>query len=75
MGKTDEERTYRLLGDNHVVVQPGFFFDFLQGERLVASLFPLADEFAEGVCRVARRIAGRAWPRLVMDRRWFLRGY
>jgi hypothetical protein len=59
-GEDDEELAYQLLVDDHVVVQPGFFFDFPDGEHLVISLLPPADEFAEGVKRVARRIAGRA---------------
>jgi len=56
----DEELAYQLLVEDHVVVQPGFFFDFLEGEHLVLSLLPPADDFAEGVSRVARRIARRA---------------
>ena len=59
-GEDDEELAYQLLVEDHVVVQPGFFFDFLDGEHLVLSLLPPADDFAEGVSRVARRIARRA---------------
>jgi len=59
-GEDDEELAYQLLVEDHVVVQPGFFFDFPDGEHLVISLLPPAGEFAEGVKRVARRIAGRA---------------
>jgi alanine-synthesizing transaminase len=58
-GEDDEELAYQLLVSDHVVVQPGFFFDFPQGEHLVVSLIPPADEFAEGMRRVARRIAAR----------------
>jgi hypothetical protein len=56
----DEELAYQILVDDHVVVQPAFFFDFPEGEHVVISLLPPADEFAEGVQRVARRIAARA---------------
>jgi len=59
-GEDDEELAYRLLVDDHVVVQPGFFYDFPEGEHLVLSLITPADDFAEGVRRVARRIAARA---------------
>ncbi|MFA5810570.1 MAG: hypothetical protein WC935_09620 [Thermoleophilia bacterium] len=59
-GEDDEELAYQLLVDDHLVVQPGFFFDFPEGEYLVISLITPADEFAEGVRRVARRIAARA---------------
>jgi alanine-synthesizing transaminase len=59
-GEDDEELVLRLLVDDHVVVQPGFFYDFPESEYLVLSLIPLADEFAAGVRRVARRIEARA---------------
>ncbi len=59
-GEDDEELAYQLLVDDHVVVHPGFFFDFPQGEHLVISLLAPVDEFAEGVSRVARRIEARA---------------
>ena len=59
-GEDDEDLAYQLLVDDHIVVQPGFFFDFPEGEHLVLSLLPPANEFAEGVKRVARRIAARA---------------
>jgi hypothetical protein len=59
-GEVEEELAYQLLVDDHVVVQPGFFYDFPEGEHLVLSLLPPADEFGEGVRRVARRIAGRS---------------
>ncbi len=56
----DEDLACRLLIDDHVVVQPGFFFGFPEGELVVLSLITPADEFAEGVRRVARRITARA---------------
>jgi hypothetical protein len=58
-GEDEEGLAYRLLVDDHVVVQPGFFYDFPKGEHLVVSLITPSDEFAEGVRRVARRIAAR----------------
>lgn len=59
-GGDEEELAYRLLVDDHVVVQPGFFYDFPEGEFLVVSLILPTDEYAEGVRRVARRIEARA---------------
>ncbi len=59
-GEDDEELAYRLLVDDHVVVQPGFFYDFPEGEHLVVSLIPPADEFGEAVKRAGRRIEVRA---------------
>jgi hypothetical protein len=59
-GEDDEDLTYRLLVDDNVIVQPGFFFDFPQGEHIVLSLLTPVSEFAEGVNRVAARIEARA---------------
>jgi aspartate/methionine/tyrosine aminotransferase len=58
-GEDDEDLAYQLLVDDRVVVHPGFFYDFPEGEHLVVSLIPPVDEFTEGVRRVARRIAAR----------------
>ena len=49
--RTDEELAIALL-DAGVVVQPGYFFDFPEGD-LVVSLLPAEDVFAEGVTRIA----------------------
>ncbi len=59
-GEDDEDLVYQLLVDDHVIVQPGFFFDFPQGEHLVLSLLPPVAEFADGVQRIAHRIRARA---------------
>jgi len=59
-GEDDEDLAYRLLVDDHAIVQPGFFFDFPEGEHLVLSLLPPVEAFAEGVRRLAARIARRA---------------
>jgi hypothetical protein len=55
----DEDLAYRLLVDDHVVVQPGFFFDFPEGEHLLLSLLPPTDVFAEGVRRLGARLVAR----------------
>jgi alanine-synthesizing transaminase len=59
-GEDDEDLAYQLLVDDRVIVQPGFFFDFPQGEHLVLSLLSPVAEFSEGVQRLAARIAARA---------------
>jgi len=59
-GEDDEELAYQLLVDDHVIVQPGYFFDFLEGEHLVLSLLPPTDVFAEGLRRVAARLSARS---------------
>jgi aspartate/methionine/tyrosine aminotransferase len=58
-GEDDEELTHRLLVEDQVIVQPGFFFDFPQGEHLVLCLLAPNAEFSEGVQRIAARIAAR----------------
>jgi aspartate/methionine/tyrosine aminotransferase len=58
-GEDDEELACRLLIDDHVVVQPGFYFDFPEGDHVVLSLLTPADEFAEGVRLLAARLMTR----------------
>ncbi|MFI5177580.1 MAG: pyridoxal phosphate-dependent aminotransferase [Vicinamibacterales bacterium] len=55
---TDEALALTLLDTAHVVVHPGYFFDFTGGAFLVVSLLPRPDVFAEGVRRLLP-IAGR----------------
>jgi alanine-synthesizing transaminase len=55
-GEDEEKLTYRLLVDDHVVVHPGYFYDFPYREHLVLSLLPPAEEFTEGMRRLATRI-------------------
>jgi alanine-synthesizing transaminase len=62
-GEEEEELAHQLLVDDQVVVHPGFFYDFPEGEHLVVSLIPRSDEFAKGLSRVARRIAARMQAR------------
>jgi aspartate/methionine/tyrosine aminotransferase len=50
--QTEESLVLRLLNDAHVVVHPGFFFDFEHEAYLVISLLPRLGEFDEGVRRV-----------------------
>ncbi|MCX6071684.1 MAG: aminotransferase class I/II-fold pyridoxal phosphate-dependent enzyme, partial [Chloroflexi bacterium] len=59
-GEDEEELAHQLLVDDHVVVHPGYFYDFPEGEHLVLSLISPPEGFAEGVSRVARRIGTRA---------------
>lgn len=58
-GVDDEDLAYRLLVEDHVLVQPGFYFDFPEGEYLVLSLLPPADQFDPGLQRLAARLAAR----------------
>lgn len=52
--ESEEHLVLRLLEDHHVLVHPGYFFDFPTEAFLVLSLLPAADVFAEGVSRVIR---------------------
>jgi len=49
---SEEERVLRLLDQQDVLVQPGYFFDFPSEAYLVLSLLPPPAEFAEAVARV-----------------------
>ena len=52
LGDNDEELTLRLLREKHVLVQPGFFFDFEEDGWIVISLLQEPDIFAEGLRRI-----------------------
>ncbi|HET9315835.1 MAG TPA: pyridoxal phosphate-dependent aminotransferase, partial [Vicinamibacteria bacterium] len=53
---TEEEWCARLIEEDGVLVQPGYFFDFPGEAYLVASLLPSPDVFAEGITRVMARL-------------------
>ena len=52
LGTDDEELTLRLLREKHVLVQPGFFFDFEEDGWVVISLLQEPSVFAEGLRRI-----------------------
>ena len=52
LGEDDEELTLRLLKDKHVLVQPGFFFDFDEDGWVVISLLQEPATFKEAVQRM-----------------------
>ena len=54
---SEEDWCLRLLGDEGVLVQPGWFYDFESEAYLVVSLLTAEAEFREGVARI-RRCAG-----------------
>jgi alanine-synthesizing transaminase len=54
--KRDEEWALTLLERDGVLVQPGYFYDFSGEGRLVVSLLPEREAFAEGIGRLAARI-------------------
>lgn len=52
LGDDDEELTLRLLREKHLLVQPGFFFDFDEDGWIVVSLLQPPKIFTEGVRRL-----------------------
>jgi hypothetical protein len=52
LGADDEELTLRLLKEKHVLVQPGFFFDFDEDGWVVVSLLQEPALFKEAVERI-----------------------
>ena len=52
LGEDDEELTLRLLKEKHVLVQPGFFFDFDEDGWVVVSLLQEPALFKDAVARM-----------------------
>ena len=52
LGEDDEELALRLLREKHVLVQPGFFFDFDEDGWVVISLLQEPAQFKEAVQRM-----------------------
>jgi alanine-synthesizing transaminase len=53
---SEEDWVLTLLGEDDVLVQPGFFFDFESEAFLVASLLTPAAIFQEGIRRILARV-------------------
>jgi hypothetical protein len=53
----EEELVVRLIDEDGVVVQPGYFFDIVEPRTVVVSLLTDEASFAEGVRRFAERVA------------------
>jgi len=54
--RTEEQLALELLRRDHVIVHPGYFFDFAAAAFVVISLLPREDEFREGVRRLILRV-------------------
>ena len=54
LGEDDEELTLRLLREKHVLVQPGFFFDFNEDGWVVMSLLQDPAIFKEAIDRIIK---------------------
>lgn len=53
--RTEEEWVLDLLGEDGVLVQPGYFFDFPMRGLLVVSLLTAEEEFEEGIGKLVER--------------------
>jgi aspartate/methionine/tyrosine aminotransferase len=53
---SDEEWAIKLLREDGVLVQPGYFFELTLGTTLVLSLLPSPDRFDEGMTRLLARL-------------------
>ncbi len=51
---TEEEWVLKFLKEDHVLVHPGFFFDFKHDGYLILSLLPHTDEFRSGIEKILR---------------------
>ncbi len=54
---SEEEWALRLLEQDGVLVQPGFFYDFESEAYLVVSLLTAPEVFREGLPRIAAAVA------------------
>ena len=55
---SEDEWCERLLREDAVMVQPGYFFDFEGEAFLVLSLLPREEVFAAGIARIVARVSG-----------------
>ena len=54
--KTEEEWILEFLEKDHVLVHPGYFFDFEEETYIVLSLLPECTQFQDGVNRILSRM-------------------
>jgi aspartate/methionine/tyrosine aminotransferase len=52
----EEELVLRLLDDDHLIVHPGYFFDFATESYLVVSLLCPPADLADGAARLLHRL-------------------
>jgi alanine-synthesizing transaminase len=55
--RSEEALVIELLTHDHVLVHPGFFFDFEREAYLVVSLLTPPEQFGRGIDRVLARVA------------------
>jgi alanine-synthesizing transaminase len=52
---SEEDLVVTLLAEDHVLVHPGYFFDFPREAFLVVSLLPPPEQFSDAVSRILSR--------------------
>ena len=55
--RTEDDWILDILAHDHVVLQPGWFYDFERSPTVVISLLPMPKDFDEGIRRIARRVS------------------
>jgi hypothetical protein len=55
--RSEEQLALELLREDHVIVHPGYFFDFPREAFVVVSLLTPAASFRDGAARVVSRAA------------------
>jgi len=58
-GISDEDMVCKLLETDHVLIHPGYYYDFYEEDCLVMSLLTQSDIFTEGVRRLVSRFQYR----------------
>jgi alanine-synthesizing transaminase len=53
--RSEETLVLELLNEDHVIVHPGFFFDFERESYVVVSLLVEPTTFASGIARLLAR--------------------
>jgi len=53
---SDEQLALQYLREDHVLIHPGYFFDFDYGTYLIVSLLPREHDFQEGIRRIINRL-------------------
>ncbi len=60
--KSEQAYVMDLLEQDHVLVQPGFFYDFCEEAYVIVSLLPRPEVFAEAIRRLVRRVDAVCGP-------------
>ena len=53
---TEEQWVLRLLGEDHLLLHPGYFFDFPDEAYVIVSLLAAPHDLAEGARRLLLRL-------------------